>query len=101
MVISHFGENALPILLASNEKGLKSGASYYVFWKSYILAKRLGMQYYDLGGIDKNQNPKGYMYKKRMGGQKVSRIGTFETCSNLRVKIIWRMVERIYNLTKK
>lgn len=99
--ISHFGETAIPVVFANDPKGIKSGAAYLLWWRSYQTSRKLGMKYYDLGGIDKEKNPKGYQYKKRMGGEEAFHIGTFEVCSNLRVKTTWRMAEKIYSALKR
>ncbi len=101
LATTHFGNTAVPILLASNETGLRCGTSYLLFWKAYLMAKHLGMEYYDLGGVDPSKNPKGYLFKKRMGGEEAFHIGTFEVCSNFRVKTTWRMAEKVYLKLKR
>jgi len=98
---SHLGDTAVGILAAANEKGLESGASYLVWWKTLLAARQAGMKKYDLGGIDPQRNPDVYQYKKRMGAMEQYHIGTFETCSNVVVKNIWSMGERLYNIVKK
>jgi hypothetical protein len=98
---THFGITAVPILTASNETGLSCGTSYLLWWKAYLAAKKLGMIYYDLGGVDEHKNPKGYLFKKRMGGEETFYIGAFESCNNLRAKAAWRMAETTYGVVKK
>jgi lipid II:glycine glycyltransferase (peptidoglycan interpeptide bridge formation enzyme) len=98
---THFGNTAVPILTASNETGLRCGTSYLLWWKAYLVAKNLGMEYYDLGAVDPNKDPKGYLFKKRMGGEETFHIGAFDVCTNLRVKATWRMAEKIFHVLKR
>ena len=98
---SHLGNTALGILAASNEKGLECGAPYLAWWKTLLAAKSAGMKRYDLGGIDPYNNPSVYQFKVRMGAEEALHIGAFEAYSSLRVKLIWRIAEKVYNLIKK
>jgi len=101
LATSHFGDTAVPIIAANNEQGLKYSALYLLYWKAYLFAKDMGMKYYDLGGIDEQKDPKGYLFKKRLGGIKVSYIGAFEACRGAISKSVWRITERSYNLVSK
>jgi lipid II:glycine glycyltransferase (peptidoglycan interpeptide bridge formation enzyme) len=98
---SHFGDTAIPVITASNKEGLKSGTSYLLWWKAYLAAKKLGMKFYDLGGIDEKVNPRGFLFKKRMAGEEAYYIGTFDACSNAWVRFVWLCLERIYNCIRK
>jgi lipid II:glycine glycyltransferase (peptidoglycan interpeptide bridge formation enzyme) len=100
-VTTHYGNTALPIITANNEAGLKLGSSYIVWWKAFVEAKTLGMEYYDLGGIDKVANPQGYQFKKHLGGDEIFHIGSYEICKNEFMRVLWRNAERAYNLKKK
>jgi lipid II:glycine glycyltransferase (peptidoglycan interpeptide bridge formation enzyme) len=98
---THFGDMAIPIITASNQKGLKYGTSYLLWWKAYQQAKDLRMKYYDLGGCDEKKTPKMYLFKKRMGGSEVYYIGAYEVCTGPMVRSIWRGAEKVYNFIKK
>jgi lipid II:glycine glycyltransferase (peptidoglycan interpeptide bridge formation enzyme) len=98
---THFGTTAVPILTANTEKGLECGTSYLLWWKAYIMAKNLGMHYYDLGGIDQNKNPKGYLFKKYIGGEEFFNIGIFEACANLSTLKVVHVAENCYRLLKR
>jgi lipid II:glycine glycyltransferase (peptidoglycan interpeptide bridge formation enzyme) len=100
MATTFYGNYAVPILYANNEVGLKLGTSYLVFWKVYIEAKAMGFEYYDLGGIDKDKNPQGYLFKRHLGSEEFFHIGAFEICKNFVVQILWHGIERIYNQIK-
>jgi lipid II:glycine glycyltransferase (peptidoglycan interpeptide bridge formation enzyme) len=98
---THFGTTAVPILTASNETGLRCGTSYLLWWRAYLIAKSLGMERYDLGGVDPNKNRKGYLFKKRMGGEETFYMGAFETCENSIAKRLWHAAERAHRLLRR
>jgi len=98
---THFGNTAVPIIWASNKTGLECGSPYLVLWRAYLSAKSLGMKYYDLGGIDKEGNPNGYLFKKRMGGAEQFHIGTFEAYKSSAARNILAMAEKVYKKFKK
>ena len=97
---SHLGDTALGILAASSEKALQLNSTYLVWWHTLLTAKNAGMRRYDLAGIDPEKNPRVYQFKKRMGAVEAQHIGIFEAYSNMRVKCIWRVVEKMYNYLK-
>lgn len=96
LATTHFGNTAVPILYANNEKGLACGASYLLWWRAYLSAKNLGMRYYDLGGVDEKANPEGHLFKKRLGGEAQVYIGTFDTYTNGIVRNVSAVFEKIY-----
>ncbi|MCK4826963.1 peptidoglycan bridge formation glycyltransferase FemA/FemB family protein [bacterium] len=98
---SHLGDTAVGTLAACSEKGLECSASYLVWWRTFLAAKRAGMKSYDLGGIDPDNTPTVYQFKSRMGGKEQFHIGAFEACDNWAIRTIWRMSERNYNLIRK
>ena len=97
---SHLGDTALGILAASNDKGFQCWASYIVWWRTLLAGKLAGMNKYDLGGIDPDNNPNVYQFKSRMGGEEYFHIGAFDAYSSSHVKIIWRMCDKIYQYIK-
>jgi hypothetical protein len=100
-VTSHLGDTALGILAASSEKALQLNSTYLVWWHTLLAAKAAGMKRYDLAGIDPENNPRVYQFKRRMGADETQHIGVFETYSNIRVKAVWRAVEKTYNYLKR
>jgi len=98
---SNLGDTAVVLLAASNEEGLACGSSYLIWYKGAISALHAGMKWYDLGGIDPDNNPTVYQFKSRMGGEEAFHIGTFEACSSGMVKNVWRVAEKVYRLVKK
>jgi lipid II:glycine glycyltransferase (peptidoglycan interpeptide bridge formation enzyme) len=91
---THWGNTAVPILTASNEAGLRLGTSYLLWWKAYCMAKEMGMEYYDLGGVDPKVNPKGYLFKRRMGGEETHYLGAYDSCSSGLMRSLWTLSER-------
>jgi lipid II:glycine glycyltransferase (peptidoglycan interpeptide bridge formation enzyme) len=59
------------------------------------------MQYYDLGGIDPDKNPKGYLFKKHMGGEESFHIGVFEAYTNPLILKILHIAENCYRFLKE
>lgn len=100
-VTSHLGDTALGILAASSEKALQLNSTYLVWWHTLLAAKAAGMKRYDLAGIDPENNPRVYQFKRRMGAVHAQHIGVFEAYSNIRVKAVWRAAEKMYNYLKR
>ena len=98
---SHLGDTAVGTLAACSEKGLECSASYLVWWRTFLAAKRAGMKRYDLGGIDPDNNPTVYQFKSRMGGKEQFHIGAFEACSDSCARATWWLAENIYRILKR
>ncbi|MHC4538790.1 MAG: lipid II:glycine glycyltransferase FemX [Planctomycetota bacterium] len=94
-VTSHLGETAVGILAAVSETGLQCAASYLVWWRTLLAARRAGMKRYDLGGVDPEKNPEVFQFKSRMGSEEACYVGAFEVCTNPYAKALWRQAERI------
>ncbi len=101
LLMSNLGDSAIVLLAASNEKGLVCGSSYLVWYRGALSALRAGMKFYDLGGIDPDNNPNVYQFKSRMGGQKSFHVGAFDTCRNFSARVMWYVSEKAYNRFKK
>jgi hypothetical protein len=82
ILVSSLGDIGLPIVSANNSTGLKFFASYLLHWRVIEWLKENGCSYYDLGGIDPENNPGTYHFKKGLKGNEVSFIGRFVHCSN-------------------
>lgn len=66
-----------------------------------MAAKDAGMKRYDLGGIDRENNPGSYRFKSQISEQESVGIGAFEACSSLAVRTVWHASEKVYNLFKR
>lgn len=98
---SNLGTTGVALLAASNEKGLSCGASYLTWWKACVAAKEAGMNRYDLGGIDPQNNPGCYQFKSQISRRETLGIGAFEAYSSLPVRAAWRVSAKMYTLIKR
>ena len=59
----------------SNLEGRKQKANYILLWEGIKYSKKLGVNWFDLGGLNKN-TPEGIAhFKKGVGGSKYQMIG--------------------------
>lgn len=79
IVGSLIGNTGIYLFGASNEIGMKTKASYLLQWEMIKWLKQRGCQRYDLGGINKDDNPGGYHFKSGITDQEVLGMGTFES----------------------
>jgi len=100
-VLSCIGDTAIYLLAAGNNLGRQLRASYLTWWRALLTARKAGMEYCDLGGIDPVNNTGVYMFKRGLGGVEALSIGAFEACSSVIVKNVWRAAEKVYRLIKK
>jgi len=77
-VASILGDTCVYLLGASNHTGLETKASYLLQWHTIQSARERSCQYYDLGGIDPEQNPGVYHFKQGVGGTEFTAPGPFE-----------------------
>ena len=75
---SFVGNTAVYLLGANTAKGRELRASYLLQWAVIQHAKSVGNLFYDLGGIDQQENPNVYHFKKRLNGRRVTELGAFE-----------------------
>ena len=68
LIVSLLGDTCVPLILATDEAGLRSYAAYRLQWHSISMARERGMSYYDLGGIDPVANSGVYNFKKGLRG---------------------------------
>ena len=95
IVVSAMGNTGIYLLGGSNETGLKYSASYLLQWKAIEWLKEKEIQYYDLGGIDPDVNPGVYTFKKGMGGEDISFIGTYEQSGGILSRITVNIGEKL------
>jgi lipid II:glycine glycyltransferase (peptidoglycan interpeptide bridge formation enzyme) len=95
---SYLGEMGEGILTGSTQKGLELNASYLVWWRTLLAAHQSGMKFYNLGGIDPEENPSVHQFKMRMGGKEIYHIGTFDATKSLWTKKMWESIETVYRI---
>jgi hypothetical protein len=75
---SYLGDTAVYLLGASTAKGRDLRAAYLLQWSAIAYGKHNGNAFYDLGGIDRANNPDVYRFKRRLNGRLVSEVGPYE-----------------------
>ncbi len=78
IVVPTIGNTAIYLLGATKEIALRMKSSFKVQWEIIKWLKVNGYKYYDLGGIDKVENPGVYNFKSRMGGKEITYIGGYQ-----------------------
>jgi hypothetical protein len=95
------GETGNLLLLATSRVALKTHASLATVWRSMLELKKLGVRYLDLGGLDPEENPGGYLFKSGFGGNEIFHVGTYEACANLLSRLTTHGGERLREAVRK
>lgn len=74
ILISAMGNSAIYLLGATSDAGLNSKGAYLLHWTAIQWLKENGCRWYDLGGIDPEQNPGVYHFKRGLTGADLSHI---------------------------
>ncbi len=99
---SCLGFRGMGLLAAAGSEGLKLrlNASNLLHWTWLQLLKGKGADFYDLNGIDEKKNPKGYFFKKGMGGQEVTHIGRFDLYNSFSSLLVVKCSDWLRELLK-
>ena len=100
-VASILGDMCVYLLGATNEAGLQCRAAYLAQWHVIQMARERGCRYYDLGGIDPDNNPGVYHFKKGMGGVDTTVPGPFEYYPGRLKKTLVLRGEQMYRYLKR
>ena len=73
-----FGNKALDFFAATNQEGRSKYVSYGLLWQIIIRCKEIGIQSYDLHGIDIVNNKGVYNFKKGTGALLVENLGEYD-----------------------
>jgi lipid II:glycine glycyltransferase (peptidoglycan interpeptide bridge formation enzyme) len=98
---SNLGDTGIFLIGASSEIGLTYRAAYLAWWRAIMLANRLGMKRYDVGGIDFETTPNVSRFKAGLCGDDVFYIGIFEAYLGPVVKAIWHVTAKAYELLRR
>lgn len=101
LLCSMIGDTCVPLILAADEEGLRNYAVYLLQWRSIEFAHERGLCYYDLGGIDPENNVGVYNFKKGLRGLDVQAPGPFESSSSDIRYAITKQAENLYRRLKK
>lgn len=63
---------------ASNKKGRDIRAGYKLGWNAMIRSKNMGVRWFDMGGVNREENPMGFEFKTRTGGSLLESIGPID-----------------------
>lgn len=76
--ILFFGDTATYLYGAAHTNALRSKAATYLHWVAMQEAKKRGLKYYDLGGIDETRWPTLTNFKRQFRGQEFSYVGNID-----------------------
>jgi lipid II:glycine glycyltransferase (peptidoglycan interpeptide bridge formation enzyme) len=72
------GSHGQDLFAATPEEGRRCYASYVTLWCLLEELRDIGVKTYDFGGIDPENNPGVYNFKRGAGGVKVRRLGEWD-----------------------
>jgi lipid II:glycine glycyltransferase (peptidoglycan interpeptide bridge formation enzyme) len=98
---SFVGDTAIYLLGAANAKGRDLRASYLLHWAVIEYARSMGSIYYDLGGIDQEQNPGVFRFKKGFNGRAVVDVGPYECSPNGVRRSLLHLLESARNAVQR
>jgi len=101
LIGSIIGNSGIYLLGATSDEGMKTKGSYLQQWRMIQHLKSAGSTYYDLGGIDPENNPGVFHFKAGLSGKEVSHIGLFEACDNRVSSRAVRVAEKVKSLQKE
>ena len=93
---SFVGDTATYLLGAANSKGRDLRASFLLQWTVIQYAQSVGKAFYDLGGVDIQNNPNVYRFKQRLNGRHVVEIGPYELAPSNFKQAVLAFVEQVY-----
>ncbi|NTU73054.1 aminoacyltransferase [Candidatus Roizmanbacteria bacterium] len=99
-VASILGDTCVYLLGAANNIGREMNAAYLLQWKAIQLGKAAVCRWYDLGGIDPDENPGVYNFKKRMGGQEKTLPGPYQVNPAGIKSLLTQFGEVVYSFMK-
>ncbi len=93
---SFVGDTATYLLGATNSKGRELRASFLLQWAVIQYAQSIGKTFYDLGGIDLQNNPNVYRFKQRINGRHAAEIGPYEFAPSSLTRAALAVIEQAY-----
>jgi lipid II:glycine glycyltransferase (peptidoglycan interpeptide bridge formation enzyme) len=94
------GDRGIYLLGATGEAGMKQKSAYLSQWRMILWLKERGCRWYDLGGIDPENNPGVYHFKVGMSDTDVQHIGQYEVSSNAVSSLAVGLAEKIKELKR-
>lgn len=98
---SMIGDTGIYLLGAMGNEGMKMKGSYLLQWRLIEMMKEAGCRWYDLGGINPDDNPGVYHFKAGLSGKEVFHIGQYEICKNSINLTLVGMAEKMKHYVQK
>jgi lipid II:glycine glycyltransferase (peptidoglycan interpeptide bridge formation enzyme) len=98
---SLLGNTGIYLLGATGNEGMKMKGAYLLQWRLIEMMKESGYKYYDLGGIDPDDNPGVYHFKSGISLREACHIGQFEISQSISSRLIVEGIEGLRNLWLK
>lgn len=95
IILTYLGNTVTYYLGASSEEGLSLGAPYLLQWEAINWGKNIGAKWYDLGGIDADSNPGGYLFKSGMSKVEAQHSYPFEI---YKINFLNKLIKLILNI---
>ena len=100
IVESLLGDTMVYLLGGRNEIGSRIRASYRLHWEAIRIAKEKGIRWYDLGGIDPEENEGVFVFKQGFGGVDTTAPGPFEYQANSFRATLMKKLEAVYRFKR-
>lgn len=78
ITLGRVGATATYLFGATTDAGRKLNAGHFLMWQAILRCRLLNLRWFDLGGIDMNDNPSVARFKLRTGGREVKAAGPYE-----------------------
>ena len=80
IVVGTSGKVTTYLFGATADAGRRLRAGFFLTWEGIKLSRDRGLDWYDLGGIDFEENPAVARFKDRMNGSAIYAAGPYEAC---------------------
>jgi lipid II:glycine glycyltransferase (peptidoglycan interpeptide bridge formation enzyme) len=94
-VFSYIGDFGIYLLGATANIGLEAQGSYFIQWKIIELLKELGCKWYDLGGVDKANNPHVYHFKSGISNNEIEHLAQYEIGKTILNRLLMKLLKFI------
>jgi lipid II:glycine glycyltransferase (peptidoglycan interpeptide bridge formation enzyme) len=97
-VFTTIGDIGIYLLGATPESGSKYQGAYMNQWKIIEYCKNQDCQYYDLGGIDQENNPHVFHFKYGISKVEMNYIGQYELCKDPFTSIVINVLKLLFKI---
>ena len=99
-ICSKIGDTGIYLLGATGNDGTKMKGAYLSQWRIIEIMKARGCHWYDLGGIDPDNNPGVYHFKSGISSKEAYHIGQFEISQSKISNLIVKGAEKVKGVLK-